>query len=417
VELPGSIIVDVLEPPTLPATTNLADALTFVFENPVGSPPLRKILPPSGEVAIVVSDKTRPCAYPVVLPFLLDFLNAHGVPDSRIFILVAYGAHPCHTDDESRAFYGEEAVRRVRFFHHDCRDEDKLVPLGTTSRGTPVCLNRRYVEAAMSIVLTSVSFHYFAGFGGGRKAVFPGLASEEGILANHRIFVESAGPSLSKIRDFQGNLDDNPLSDDLVEAAGMAPPSFAVNFCLNHDGEVCRVFAGHWLDSHRRACRFLSGTCLPLERQYDLVIASCGGHPKDINFIQCHKTIDNAFDFVRPGGFLLVLGRCEEGIGSESFLDWFEHRNSGSMRKALLQKYSMNGGTALSMKFKAERCRIFLCSSLESAVVKKMGMHAVPDIQRGLREVLGSRDIRLAAILPEGASTVAKRGFGASDSG
>jgi len=191
VEIPDSIGLDVIEPILLPAVRDVRDAFLSALENPIGSPPLRQIIAPSGAVAIVVSDKTRPCAYPVVLPLLLNYLNAHGLPDSRMFLLVAYGAHRRHTDDENRTLYGEEAVRRLRLFHHDCRDDSQLVHVGATPRGTPVRLNRRYLEAAMSIVVTSVSFHYFAGFGGGRKAVFPGLASEEGILSNHRIFVES----------------------------------------------------------------------------------------------------------------------------------------------------------------------------------------------------------------------------------
>ena len=346
--------------------------------------------------------------YPVILPLLLNYLNAHDLPDSRMFLLVAYGAHRRHTDDENRTFYGEEAVRRLRLFPHDCREDSQLVHVGATPRGTPVRLNRRYLKAAIPIVVTSVSFHYFAGFGGGRKAVFPGLASEEGILSNHRIFVESAESSLSSILNFKANLEDNPLHKDLTDAAAMAPPSFVLNFCLNREGDVSSVFAGDWKESHRRACQFLLRTCLPVERRYDLVIASCGGHPKDINFIQSHKTIDNAFGFVRRGGVLVVLASCEEGIGSETFLQWFEHEDATAMRKALLKKYAMNGGTALSLKVKADSCEIYLYSSLDDDAVKKMGLRPTRNIRQHLDAIVSRGHVRLAAVLPEGAVTVRK---------
>ncbi len=409
VEIPDSISTDIIEPSSLPAVKGLDDAFESALENPVGSPPLRQLIPASGEVAIVVSDKTRPCLYPDVLPWLLNYLNAHGLRDETIFFLTAYGAHRRHTPDENETFYGKEALSRVKLFRHDCRDESQLVRVGTTRHGTTVRLNKRYIEAALSIVATSVSFHYFAGFGGGRKAVFPGLASEDGILNNHRIFAESAGDSLSGILSFKGNLDDNPLNQDLMEAVALAPPSFVVNFCFNPEGELSDVFAGNWKESHREACQFLLGTVLPLKQKYDLVIAGCGGHPKDINFIQTHKTIDNAFDFVKPGGVLLVVACCQDGIGSESFLQWFEHKDASALRTALLQSYSMNGGTALSLKVKADRSQIYLYSSLDRAVTEKMGLRPVGDIGQSLEEILGQNRVRQAAVLPEAAITVAKQ--------
>ena len=409
VDIPESIGVEVIEAPLLPALGDFHDAFLSALEDPLGSPPLRKIIPPSGEVAIVVSDRTRPCMYPVVLPLLLNYLNTLGVSDERMFLLVAYGAHRRHRDDENRTFYGEEATRRLRLFHHDCRDESRLIQVGTTPRGTPVRLNKRYLEAGASIVLASVSFHYFAGFGGGRKAIFPGLASEEGILSNHRIFVESAGDSLSSILDFKGDVESNPLNEDLTDATAMAPPSFALNVCLNREGDISGIFAGDWKESHRRACQFLLKTCLPLRRKYDLVVASCGGHPKDVNFIQSHKTIDNAFAFVKPGGVLLVVASCEDGMGSESFLQWFEQKDARAMREALRRDYSMNGGTALALKVKADSCPIYLYSALDRAVVEKMGLRPVLTIEQSLDEIARSGEIRLAAVLPEGAVTVARR--------
>jgi len=409
VEIPDSVRTEVIEPPGTRPVGSLEHALFSALEKPIVSPPLRGIVPASGEVAIVVSDKTRPCPYPRILPLLLDSLNANGLADDRMFLLVAYGAHRRHTEEENRGFYGEHVLRRVRLFHHDSRDSSRLVHVGRTSRGTPVALNKEYLKAAMSIVVASVSFHYFAGFGGGRKLIFPGLASEDGILKNHRIFVEAGGGSILKMRAFEANLESNPLNGDLMEAVALAPPSFAINLCLNREGEVSGVFAGDWKQSHLRACQSLKETLVRPKRKYDLVIASCGGHPKDVNFIQSHKTIDNAFDFVKPGGTIVVLACCEDGIGSDSFLRWFEHRDATAMRKALLEDYSMNGGTALALKMKIDVCKICLCSSLEKNTVEKMGLCPILNLRQDLGSIMERASGQSVAVLPEGAMTIAER--------
>lgn len=406
VTLPDSLDIQIITPRGLRAMDSPDGAVLSAVDNPVASPSLRDTLPADGEVAIVVSDKTRSCLYPQLLPVLLNYLNACGVPDERMFLLVAYGAHPRHSETDNRVTYGEEVLRRLRLVPHDCRDGSQLYYLGKTGRGTEVRLNRKYLEAAATVMFGGVGIHYFAGFGGGRKMIFPGLASEEGILHNHRIFVKATAGEVALMRRFKATLKNHPLHEDLREAAAMAPPSFSVNVCLNEKEKVAGVFAGDWEESHRLACELAAETCVPAGRKYDLVIASCGGYPKDINFIQSHKTIDNAFGFVREGGSLVVVARCEDGMGSESFLRWFDHANIETMREALLRAYAMNGGTALALKAKAVACDIHLHSGLDEKAIEKMGLHSVRDVQEEVVRIVAERNIRSLAVLPEGAHTV-----------
>lgn len=406
VALPDSLDIQTIVPRPLRAMDSPDGAILSAVDNPIASPSLKDTLPGGGDVAIVVSDKTRSCLYPQLLPVLLNYLNACGVPDERMFLLVAYGAHPRHSETENRVTYGEEALRRLRLVHHDCRDGSQLCYLGTTGRGTEVRLNRTYLEAAATVMFGSVGVHYFAGFGGGRKMIFPGLASEGAILHNHRIFVEVTRGKLAQMRRFKGTLRSHPLHDDLTEAAAMAPPSFSVNICLNEKGKVAGVFAGDWEESHRLACELAAEACRRRGRKYDLVIASCGGYPKDINFIQAHKTIDNAFGLVADKGRLVVLARCAEGMGSESFLRWFDHANIETMRQSLLSTYTMNGGTALALKAKAVACDIHLYSGLDKEAIEKMGLHPVHDVQESIVRIIEERKVRSVAVLPEGANTV-----------
>lgn len=405
--LSDSLDIEVITPRPLAAIDSPDGAILWAVDHPIASPSLRDTLPGEGDVAIVVSDKTRSCLYPQLLPVLLNYLNACGVPDERMFLLIAYGAHPRHSDAENRVTYGEEALRRLRLVSHDCRDSSQLYCLDKTGRGTEVCLNRKYLQAAATVILGSVGIHYFAGFGGGRKMIFPGLASEEGILHNHRIFVKATGGKLAQMRRLKATLKDHPLHEDLKEAAAMAPPSFSVNVCLNQEEKMAGVFAGDWVESHRLACAFVAETCVAPGRKYDLVISSCGGYPKDINFIQAHKTIDNAFGFVQEGGTLVVLARCEDGMGSRSFLQWFDHADIPTMRESLLRAYGMNGGTALALKAKAVACDIHLHSGLDEKAIEKMGLHPVRDVQEEVARIVAERNIQSLAVLPEGANTVA----------
>jgi nickel-dependent lactate racemase len=337
---------------------------------------IERLNPDLSNISIVVGDKTRLCGYPEYLPVLLDTLKIVGAGPDRITVFIAYGTHGPQTDKECLAAYGD-VYKNVRFVHHDCMDDECFVNSGQTSLGTLVLIRRDIVETGFLITFGAVSHHYFAGYGGGRKLIFPGLGKKESIYHNHSLFLDRGRQTLSPSCQ-SGILDRNPLAEDLAEFETFCPADLAIHGILNSQGQVCDLLPGAGTDHFRNACAEHGKHCeVSVNRDYDLVIASCGGYPKDINFIQIHKAIEHASKFVRNNRVLIILAECKDGVGSTTFLPWFEMGNWKNTFEKLAQNYEGNGGTALSMMSKSERIRILMVTTLSESTCKTIGIEKI----------------------------------------
>lgn len=337
---------------------------------------LERLNPDLSDISIVVGDKTRLCGYPEYLPVLLNTLENIGADPGRMTIFIAYGTHAPQTDKECLEAYGI-VYQNVRFVHHDCMDDKCFVNSGKTSRGTSVLIRRDIVETGFLITFGAISHHYFAGYGGGRKLIFPGLGQKASIYHNHGLFLDRERQTLSPCCQ-SGVLDKNPLAEDLAEFETFCPADLAIHGILDSRGQVCDLLPGVGTDHFRNACAEHGKHCeVAIARDYDLVIASCGGYPKDINFIQSHKTIEHASKFVGNNGVLIILAECQDGVGSKTFLPWFEMGNWKNAFDRLAQNYEGNGGTALSMMSKSERIRIFIVTTLGDSVCKTIGIEKI----------------------------------------
>jgi nickel-dependent lactate racemase len=342
-------------------------------------------------VAIVVSDKTRLCGYPEFLPWITDALIQQGAARENICFYIAYGTHPPQTEEESISSYGD-IYKKFCFVHHDCKDDTIFQVLGTSSRGTPVTARKDLLSSTLLITFGSISHHYFAGYGGGRKLLFPGLASRQAIYHNHGLFLDRSNRSLSAGCQ-PGNLDGNPLAEDLKEIDTWLPPRISVHGILNASGKVCRLIIGNSYGDFLSACRIHDSYYRHDSGEfYDLVIASSGGYPKDINFIQAHKSVHHAAAFVKNGGQLVILSECIDKIASDYFMKYLEAGSFEAAYDMLEKKYEGNGGTALSMMLKTERIRIHMLTSLDGATCKTLGVHKVTenDVQRIIDTEKGS---------------------------
>jgi len=346
-------------------------------------------------IGIVVSDKTRLCGYPRYLPWLTELLEEKGVSKENLTFYIAYGTHPKQTEEESIISYGN-VYHEYNFVHHDCYDEAALTKLGTTTRGTDVKVRRDVLESSLIITFGAISHHYFAGYGGGRKLLFPGLADRKSIYHNHSLFLDREKKKLSEGCQ-PGNLTGNPVAEDLREIDSYMPVKVSIHAILNSRGEVVDLIAGNTWEDFEDACRvhdsyYRTG----LEEQYDIVIASSGGYPKDINFIQAHKSIHHAAAFVKDGGRLIILSECRDGIASDYFLKYLE---SGSFRNAynmLEENYEGNGGTALSMMTKTSRINISMMTSLDEKLCKILNVEKINSEQ--VQEILNNTQDTIAVI-------------------
>jgi len=383
---------------------SLADvALDAAFDNPINSPLLEEIVRPTDNVLIVVPDATRAAGVERIVSAYLRRLTSLRLANTHITFLVGGGIHRAPTQDEIRAIVGAEAVQKFAVYPHDANDYSMLVELGATRRGTPVELNRRLVEADHVLVIGGITFHYFAGFSGGRKAILPGCASERAIQANHLLSFD-VDTMNKRVGVASGLLEGNAVHEDMEEAVRLLQPSFLVNTVLNESKEIVAVYAGDWRAAHRRGCEeYAAAHSISVPDRRQLVIVSVGGAPSDINMIQSHKAMEHASGVLEEGGTMVVLAECSQGLGRDDFHTWFVPGGSRATAEMLLQNYKINGQTAWSLRKKTERFRILLVSSLAAEMVRSMGMEPHRSLESAMAQVEGSEP---GYIIPGGLTTL-----------
>ncbi|MGD0732276.1 MAG: nickel-dependent lactate racemase [Terracidiphilus sp.] len=296
------------------ALEDSAAALAAALDHPIGAEPLAALAAGKKTAAISVCDITRPAPNRTTLPPLLKRLHQAGIPKEGVTILIATGLHRAATEDEVKMIVGPEIAAAYRVVSHNARAFEEHRPLGKTRRGTPVYIDERFMTADLHITLGFIEQHLMLGFSGGRKLVAPGLAAQETIKVIH---------SPSFMREplaTEGSIAGNPLHAELLEIARMARHDFMVDVTLTQDRQISGVFAGDPVKAHAAGVEFLVATCLEkLEEPVDAAITSAAGYPLDLTFYQATKGITAAQHIVKPGGRILVVGECAEGVGSPEF--------------------------------------------------------------------------------------------------
>jgi nickel-dependent lactate racemase len=316
VTVPGDYACQVVKSHSAQALGDAPAALAAALDNPIGCDPLVKLAAGKRTAAISVCDITRPAPNSVTLPPVLERLHQAGIPVEGITILIATGLHRGATKEEVDIIVGPEIAAKYRVESHDARDFAAHRALGSTRRGTPVYIDERFMAADLHITLGFVEQHLMLGFSGGRKLVAPGQAAQETIKVIHspRFMREPMAT--------EGSIEQNPLHAELLEIAAMARHDFMLDVTLTQDREISGVFAGHPVKAHAEAVAFLEETSLEtLSEPADVVITSAAGYPLDLTFYQTVKGITAAEHIVKPGGRILVVGECAEGIGGAEFAE------------------------------------------------------------------------------------------------
>lgn len=380
----------------------LSDAeIGRAIDDPIGSPPLDRILTAGDTVLVVASDATRATASGQILNLLVRRLIECRITPRDIAIIFSTGIHRHVTKAERQELLTPFIAQRVRTIDHDAGDPENLISLGDTGHGTPIEVNRAIKEFDHLILTGGIGFHYFAGFTGGRKSICPGLASARTIAATHMLALdfESGG---RRTGVGTGLLDGNAVHEECQRIAALVAPGFLINTVTDGQGRAARVYAGDWREAHRAGCEEFRAThsaAIPEKRP--LVIASCGGAPFDINMIQAHKALDMASQACVEGGTIVLLAECGDGLGRPDFLKWFDAGDSRAIEIRLREHYEVNGQTAWSLLTKAERFQVRLVSMLPEEQVRAMRL--VPE--RNLDEALAHVSASAAGfIVPRGAS-------------
>lgn len=354
----SSLVIDELKINEFPVLKDPGEAIREAIRNPIGSKPLRDIVKPGETVAFIVNDTTRVANTQVFLPILLDELNSAGIPDKDMSIVFALGTHRLMTKEEMASEVGPDVAKRVRMYNSDCKDQEQFKYFGDTSRGTPVFINKHVTEVDHIICTGSVVHHFFSGFGGGRKAVLPGVSHYETIRKNHCLMLDPNAVI--------GKLKGNPVYEDQVEGTEMCRPSFLLNVVLNEKKEFLKVYAGDYIEAHLKCCQFVDEVYgVRVGKEADLVIASCGGYPKDINVYQLQKTMDNAWCGVREGGVVIILGECAEGSGSPMLEKTMQkYRTPEQVEDAIRADFQIGAHKAYAVTRLMKKAQYILVSSM-----------------------------------------------------
>jgi nickel-dependent lactate racemase len=314
VSVPDGFRTQVIMSHTARALDDEQAALDAALDAPIGCEPLLKLAAGKKTAAISVCDITRPAPNSITLPPVLRRLHQAGIPVDGITILIATGLHRGATEDEIKTIVGPEIAAKYRIVSHDAKTLDEHRFLGATGRGTPVYIDERFMAADLHVTLGFIEQHLMLGFSGGRKLIAPGLAAQETIKVLHspRFMREPLAT--------EGSITNNPLHDELLEVARMARHDFMLDVTLTQERKISGVFAGDPVKAHAAGVKFVEQTCLErLEEPVDAVITSSAGYPLDLTFYQCVKGITAAAHMVKPGGRILIVAQCAEGVGSPEF--------------------------------------------------------------------------------------------------
>ena len=388
-----------------PPISDIRSALFASLEQPIDSAPLRQRVRPGDRVALVISDMTRFwMRQDLVIPHLVDYLiDECGVQPEHLTIVVANGTHIGGDEQELRTLVTDGVYNRVRVKNHDCEAKD-LAYLGTTPHETPVWIDRTAAEADLVVCLGAATHHVMAGFGGGRKSILPGISGLETIRHNHAYSLDpKALRSNPKIGN--GVLTGNPLHEDMCEAAAMLPHLFMVNLVMNAQMQLHAIFSGHYLKSWEAGCALVNKIYqVDVPEQADVIVASCGGFPKDISLYQGTKTVDNVESGLKPGGTLILMIEAPDGGGPEEYFGWCKNLLDGTIEQRLREAFTVAGYIFFQNCEQAQRQKIFLYSSIPDELVRPMGMRSFSDMGALLKEAdLAGKSIY---VIPNGATVV-----------
>jgi nickel-dependent lactate racemase len=401
-EIPGRVTV--LQPRYVPGLADERAAFLEAVARPMSASPLAEIIRATDRVAVVIPDLTRPLPSDRLLPWL--FAALPHVPAAHFVIVNGTGSHRANTADELSAMVGRDIAQRYRVVNHDAHARDTLARAGVGEDGEEVWLNREYLEADRRIVLGFIEPHFMAGFSGGYKAVFPGVADIASIMRYHDARM------IGDPRTTWGRLDGNPTQRRIRHDGALAPVDFCVNVTLNRDRQITRFFCGEVLAAHDAGCAFSRETAMvPCDHAFPVVVTTNSGYPLDQNLYQAVKGMSAAAQVVAEGGYIAAAARCNDGFPAHGNFRTLllEHDSPRALLDAILAP-----GFSLYDQWEAQilanirlRARVGLLSEIPGEEVRRAHLEPLDDIGAAVGAELErcGRDAEVA-VLPEGPMTI-----------
>jgi len=397
--------VTVLESKPYICETSETEEIQRALENPIGSKKLSELCKDKKNVLLITNDMTRPMPSKITIPALIAEIKRIN-KDIGVSILIASGLHREMNRQELIDKMGAEIVSNYPVLVHNAYDNESLVSFGEISTGNILYLNKAVLEHDLVIAEGFIEAHWLAGFSGGRKSIFPGIAGADTIMYNHspkNVEDQGARP---------GNTWNNPAHLEFIESARKAKLAFILNVVLDREKNIVKAFAGDSEKAHDEGCEFVRDMMEVVCEEADITISTNSGYPLDLNLYQSCKGMDTASYVTKENGVIIMCSYCKEGIGHGGFaqvleMDMEPQEILNKLRSGEVKIYDQWGAQVILNLL--TRFKIILVSSLRQDVVEKMNMIYASSIEQAMKIALSfSHDQPLINIIPEGPVIIAK---------
>ena len=377
------------------------ERIRHALQNPIGTKKLREIIDrkKGAKIVIVVDDHTRDAPTVRMLDAIIEEIGEKH--REQVTLLVACGTHTAPNEEDLKRIVGTYMNTYASQFNieiHDCDAKDQVF-VGTTSRGTPVMLNRSYVEADIKILTGDITLHYYAGFGGGRKSILPGVSSRETIKRNHALLLDDRAKT--------ANIEDNPVHLDMTEAASFAPPDFVINTVADSSGNLVEAYAGEMNSVLLMGAEVMKKLSSLETDLFDVLVVSAGGFPKDRNLYQATKAVDNCYRAVVLGGTLILVAECREGIGDPYFEEWMnKYATYEDAADAIRTIFVLGGHKAFYMRKTMKRVHLAIVSELDTQMLNRWGITGYKSLREALKKEINFNEQLKIGIVKKGLDTL-----------
>lgn len=405
IKLPVNTNATIISKPEFPPLQPAGDVINKALDNPIGSAELSQLAANAKSACILICDVTRPVPNHTFLRPIIDRITAAGMAKSDITIMVATGLHRPNEGEELRELIGDDWVfENIKILNHVATCEPDHIDLGFTStRNTPVKLNKHFVKADLRIATGLVEPHFMAGFSGGRKVVAPGVAHHETIRTFHNAkFMEDPAAT-------QCNLTNNPLHEEQLEIIRLLGDVYALNTVIDEERNLVFASFGEIIKSHLSAVDFARQyTQVPIGRKFHTIVTSSAGFPLDQTYYQTVKGMVTPLDILEPGGTLIMVSECAEGLGSDHYRE--AQRNLIALGTDAFLKQIQEKSLAsidewqTEMQLKPMRAGdiVLYAQGLSDDDHQDTGVKRTRDITQSIADAIQKHNSPDVAIIPEG---------------
>ncbi len=403
VELPDDLEVQVVEPAPVAASDDPLGLVAAALDRPIDAAPLVDAARNVRSAAIVVPDHTRPAPTRMLLLPILARLARAGLVPAQIAIVVARGIHTAAPRPHIEAALGADIMSELRPIQSAPNTPEMNEEIAVDTDIGSIRIHRAVARAELVVLTGAVAPHHLAGFGGGPKALVPGVAQAETVHAAHRLTLDALVRPDGSIRPLTGAMEGNRFRNALLRVARTFGRTWLCNVVLNAEGAIAAARAGDVQHAHEAAARCwteLHG--LPEPAPADLVLVGTPA-PRDVDLIQAHKSLLSAHGWAKPGAPIVWMARAPNGPGHPDFLPWFEAGKLPRHLASLREHFHPYGLTAYSIRRLAKQDHpVHVVSEVSRDILRPMGLLPFDDAQKAVAYALANNDVKTVAVLPAG---------------